>query len=132
MCKFVIDDFILQHRKDDVRQLALQADRYPEVDMPYVLDQIAGWKKAKEKVPRWAECKDIIYPPHLNMEQCSSQTTAEYKRQLAAKILGAQRKNTHSHLTLDYYHLTPGIVEGERDEKTGELEIPEGYDAKSY
>lgn len=94
MCKFVIDDFILQHRKDDVRQLALQADRYPEVDMPYVLDQIAGWKKAKEKVPRWAECKDIIYPPHLNMEQCSSQTTAEYKRQLAAKILGAQRKNT--------------------------------------
>ena len=94
MCKFVIDDFILQHRKDDVRQLALQADRYPEVDMPYVLDQIAGWKKAKEKVPRWAECKDIIYPPHLNMEQCSSQTTAEYKRQLAVAILGAQRKNT--------------------------------------
>ena len=38
----------------------------------------------------------------------------------------------HSHLTLDYYHLTPGIVEGERDEKTGELEVPDGYDVKSY
>ena len=78
MCNIVITDFVLQHREDDVRQLALQASRYPEVDMPYVLDQIAGWKKAKEKVPRWAACKDIVYPPHLNMEQCSSQATAEY------------------------------------------------------
>ena len=94
MCKFVISDFVLQHREDDVRQLALQANKYPEVDMPYVLDQIAGWKKAKEKVPRWAACKDIIYPPHLNMEQCSSQTTAEYKQRLIAEILGEQRKTT--------------------------------------
>ena len=94
MCKFVTSDFVLQHREDDVRQLALQANKYPEVDMPYVLDQIAGWKKAKEKVPRWAACKDIIYPPHLNMEQCSSQTTAEYKQRLIAEILGEQRKTT--------------------------------------
>ena len=94
MCNIVITDFVLQHREDDVRQLALQASRYPEVDMPYVLDQIAGWKKAKEKVPRWAACKDIIYPPHLNMEQCSSQVTAEYKQQLIATILGEQRMAT--------------------------------------
>ena len=92
MCNIVITDFVLQHREDDVRQLALQASRYPEVDMPYVLDQIAGWKKAKEKVPRWAACKDIVYPPHLNMEQCSSQATAEYKQQLVAAILGEQCK----------------------------------------
>ncbi len=36
----------------------------------------------------------------------------------------------HTHLTLDYYHLTPGLVEGERDEKTGELLVPDGYDLK--
>lgn len=94
MCNIVITDFVLQHREDDVRQLALQADRYPEVDMSYVLNQIAGWKKAVEKVPRWTACKDIIYPPHLNMEQCSSQTTAEYKQRLIATILGEQSKDT--------------------------------------
>lgn len=89
-----MSDFILQHRQDDVRQLALQADRYPGVDMPYVLDQIAGWQKAVEKVPRWAACKDIVYPPHLNMEQCSSQATAEYKQRLIATLLGTQCKDT--------------------------------------
>lgn len=96
MCKFVTADFILQHRKDDVRLLALQADRYPQVDMPYALDQIAGWQKAVEKVPQWAACDNIIYPPHLNMEQCSSQTTAEYKRHLIEKILGENAR----HMTL--------------------------------
>ncbi len=50
---------------------------------------------------------------------------------LAASRLESTRMG-HSHLTLDYYHLTPGIVEGERDEKTGELEVPQGYDVKSY
>lgn len=54
------------------------------------------------------------------------------REQAFSQLLGWNYRQGHSHLTLDYYHLTPGIVEGERDEKTGELEIPEGYDAKSY
>ena len=54
------------------------------------------------------------------------------REQAFSQLLGWNYRQGHSHLTLDYYHLTPGIVEGERDEKTGELGIPEGYDAKSY
>ena len=36
--------FIREHRKDDVRSLALQAPKYPDVDMPVALTQIAGRK----------------------------------------------------------------------------------------
>ena len=54
------------------------------------------------------------------------------REQAFSQLLGWNYRMGHSHLTLDYYHLTPGIVEGERDEKTGELEVPDGYDVKSY
>lgn len=69
----------MEHREDDVRQLALQANRYPDIDMPYALKQIAGWQSIRDKVPIWAACPDIIYPPHLPLEQCSSESTAVYK-----------------------------------------------------
>lgn len=75
-------DFILSNRDRDVRELALQGGRYPDVDMPFALNQIAGWQTARSKLPSWAECADIIYPPHLSMEQCSSEQTALYKSSL--------------------------------------------------
>jgi len=78
-------DFIQQHRSDDVRRLALQGTRCPEVDMTYALEQIAGWQKARTKLPSWAARDGIIYPPHLSMEQCSSEATAVYKAQIAGK-----------------------------------------------
>lgn len=71
--------FIREHRLDDVRRLAFQADKYPAVDMPFALDQIQGWQMARRKLPSWAAVDGIIYPPHINMEQCSSEQTARYK-----------------------------------------------------
>lgn len=81
-------DFIRQHQDDDVRQLAFLGSKYPEVDMPFALDQIRGRKMARVKLPRWASINGIIYPPHISMEQCSSEQTAFYKAELAARLLG--------------------------------------------
>ena len=81
-------DFIRQHQDDDVRQLAFLGSKYPEVDMPFALDQIRGRKMARTKLPRWASIDGIIYPPHISMEQCSSEQTALYKAELAARLLG--------------------------------------------
>ena len=81
-------DFIRQHQDDDVRQLAFLGSKYPEVDMPFALDQIRGRKMARVKLPRWASLDGIIYPPHISMEQCSSESTALYKAELAARLLG--------------------------------------------
>ena len=68
--------------------LALQSHRYPDIDMPFLLDQLAGWQTARTKLPSWAANEDIIYPPHLSMEQCSSEQTAEYKARLVARLVG--------------------------------------------
>lgn len=81
-------DFIRQHQDEDVRQLAFLGSKYPEVNMPFALDQIRGRKMAHVKLPRWASIEGIIYPPHISMEQCSSEQTALYKAELAARLLG--------------------------------------------
>lgn len=75
-------DFIKSHRTDDVRQLILQAHRYPGIDVPASVVQISAWQTARRKLPSWAATDGIIYPQHLSMEQCSSEATALYKAQL--------------------------------------------------
>ena len=81
-------DFIRQHQDDDVRKLAFLGNKNPEVDMPFALDQIRGRQIARAKLPRWARIEDIVYPPHISMEQCSSEQTALYKAELVARLLG--------------------------------------------
>lgn len=81
-------DFIRQHQDDDVRQLAFLGSKNSEVNMPFALDQIRGRQMARIKLPRWASIDGIIYPPHISMEQCSSEQTALYKAELAARLLG--------------------------------------------
>ena len=74
--------FVRNHREEDVRALALRAKRNAGIDLPWALDQIQGWQTARRKLPAWAAIDDIIYPPHLSMEQCSSEQTAIYKRNI--------------------------------------------------
>ena len=74
--------FIREHLSDNVRTLALQAKKYPNVDMPTAITQIAGRQTAAEKIPSWKEIEDIWYPKHLSLEQCSSEITARYKASL--------------------------------------------------
>lgn len=83
-------DFIRQHQEEDVRQLAFLGSKYPDVDMPFALDQIRGRQMARTKLPRWANIDGIIYPPHISMEQCSSEVTAMYKAELAARLLNSE------------------------------------------
>ena len=80
-------DFVAAHRTEDVRQLALKAKRVEGLDLPLALDQIAGWQIACKKLPQWASCEGIVYPPHISMEQCSSQFTAQYKSEIAQTLL---------------------------------------------
>ena len=89
-------DFIRQHQDEDVRQLAFLGSKNPEVDMPFALDQIRGRKMARAKLPRWANIDGIIYPPHISMEQCSSESTALYKVELAARLLGLPDSSSSS------------------------------------
>ena len=77
--------FIREHADGDVRKLALQGAKDADIDLQMALQQIAGRQTARRKLPSWAAVEGIVYPPHLNMEQCSSEQTARYK---AGLVLG--------------------------------------------
>lgn len=74
--------FIDEHQHDDVRSLALQAKKYPDVDIKMAINQIAGRQAIAYKIPSWYANDAIVYPAHLPLEQCSSEVTANYKSEL--------------------------------------------------
>lgn len=112
-------EYVRRHADDDVRKLALQGSRDPEVDVPQALQQIAGWQTARRKLPSWAQVEGVVYPPHLNMEQCSSEQTARYK----AKLVGCG--DTFVDLTggfgVDFYWMSQGFRERVYVEQNAEL-----------
>lgn len=87
MDKNQTEQFIREHRTDDVRRLALAS--HPQgVDIQYALTQISGWQAAMAKIPLWADTDCIIYPRHLPMEQCTSQHIAEFKAGYVESLIG--------------------------------------------
>ena len=111
-------EFIQEYREKDTRQLALQSARFPDVDMPYALDQIKGWQTARRKLPTWAACDGIVYPPHLSMEQCSSEPTAQYKLNLAMEW--ASRVES-SELRVESFE--GGVESSENEVESSELRV---------
>ena len=97
--------FISAHRNDDVRQLALQGCRDASVDMAMALQQIDGYQRSRQKLPSWAETEGLVFPPHLSMEQCSSEMTAHYKQQLAARWKGGIMADLTGGFGVDFAHL---------------------------
>ena len=122
-------EFIQEYREKDTRQLALQSARFPDVDMPYALDQIKGWQTARRKLPTWAACDGIVYPPHLSMEQCSSEPTAQYKLNLSMEWA---RRVESSELRVESSE--GGVESSENEVESSELRVEsleEGVDNSS-
>ena len=100
-------EFVRQHANDDVRKLALQGTKDAEVDLQTALQQIAGRQTARKKLPSWTEVEGVVYPPHLNMEQCSSEQTARYKSQIAGK--GESMVDLTGGFGVDFYWISQGF-----------------------
>lgn len=79
-----IQEFIQFHETADVRELVLGKKSIAGVPVAWIAQQIQGRKKAKEKLPLWYSTPGIVYPPTVNMEQCSSEIAARYKKGLIA------------------------------------------------
>ena len=57
---------------------------------------------------------------------------SQFKEMAARLMMGLQKQWGYSRLAGTFFHLTPGIIEGERDAQTGELEHEEGWGGHSY
>ncbi|MTI33649.1 class I SAM-dependent methyltransferase [Xanthovirga aplysinae] len=79
-----VKEFIRDHLKDDPVNLMLQVNKYPDIPMKMVVEQIQARQKARNKLPEWAANDGLIFPPSLSMEQCSSEITAHFKASLVS------------------------------------------------
>lgn len=105
-------DYVRQHADDDVRKLALQGVKDTDVDLQMALQQIAGRQTARRKLPSWAAVEGIIYPPHLNMEQCSSEQTARYKAKIVnGKSVNGKFADLTGGFGVDFYWMSQSFLD---------------------
>ena len=86
-----IQTFIEEHKLDDPNRLLLKYKIVDDVPVSIIVDQIKGRKKAKEKLPTWYKNAQTVFPPSINIEQSSSEQTAQYKREIIANVLENER-----------------------------------------
>lgn len=75
-------EYIRENLDTDLSRLILKGSPFPEVSIQEIATQISGLQKAKYKLPTWFKTENVIFPPNINLEQTSSEKTAEYKASL--------------------------------------------------
>lgn len=101
--------YIAAHAADDIRTLALK--KVPEgVDLPLALTQIDGRQRATKKLPSLAATDGIVYPPHISLEQCSSELTAIYKAELAKRLCGESLIDLTGGFGIDFIYMSKSFT----------------------
>ena len=77
-----VQEFILSNLNADISKILLKGSSFPEISIQEIVQQIVGKQKANKKLPTWFKNQKIYYPPKLNLEQTSSEVTAQYKSRL--------------------------------------------------
>lgn len=111
--------FLTEHENDNLEHLALQAAKFPHINVPFALQQLKGKRIAMIKIPTWAACEELLYPKTLSMEQCSSETTAQFKASLAK---GDTLVDLTGGFGVDFYFMAKHFQKAIYVEKQPELE----------
>lgn len=112
-------EFCNEHESDDIHTLALQSEKYPAIEISQAIQQIKGLQIAKKKLPTYYQNKRIIYPPHLALEQCSSEHTALYKASIVSR--GSRMIDLTGGFGIDFSFLAPLFDEAVYVEQQAEL-----------
>jgi 16S rRNA G966 N2-methylase RsmD len=92
-----VQDFLVKHEQEDEKKLLLKHRSLFSLSAGIIADQLSGRRKSKVKLPLYYNTRGIVYPPGLNLEQSSSEKTAQFKAGLLDKVL--VRKNALVDLT---------------------------------
>lgn len=79
-------EFISAHYGDDPDRLALQKDRWPDVDVAAAVSTLVSRKKLSGKAPMWATADSLVLPRTLSAEQCSGEAAARHKAELLSRV----------------------------------------------
>ncbi len=99
-------DFIQAHLNDDTAELLLAARKYPDIDAPFAVEQIEARKRLKGKLPEWYGNADLIMAGRVPAEQCSSELTARYKRNI---IKGKSLCDMTGGMGVDFWYMSEGM-----------------------
>lgn len=77
--------FIKEHESSDTAELILKGSPFKNTSIQSIVQQIKGLQVAKTKFPTLYKNPHIIYPPKINLEQSSSELTANFKAQFLSK-----------------------------------------------
>ncbi len=111
-------DFIHEHINDDTAELLLAARKYPDIDVPFVVEQIEARRRLKGKLPEWYENKDIIMGGRVPAEQCSSEQTARYKQSI---VKGESLCDMTGGMGVDFWYMSEGMERAIYTERNEEL-----------
>ena len=112
-----IQNYINQNLNSDLTKLLLKKSPFPDVSMQEIVQQIKGRKTAEKKFPFLTK-EGIVFPPNLNLEQASSQSTAEYKAQ---NLKGKSFLDLTCGFGIDAYFLSKDFDEVTLIEQNSEL-----------
>lgn len=77
-----IQSFINNNLDSNITSILLKGTSFSYLDIKEIIEQIEAKKKCKNKLATWFQTKNIYYPNKLNIEQTSSEVTAQYKSKL--------------------------------------------------
>ena len=112
-----IQNYINANLQTDLHSLLLKKPPFPEVTMAEIVQQIKGKKVAQKKFP-FLNKDNIVFPPNLNLEQASSQSTAEFK---AKDLKGGTFIDLTSGFGIDAYFLSQNFEKVTLVEQNTEL-----------
>lgn len=116
-----VSDYLEEHQDTSLPTFILKGSPFTAITVQELAQQLEGLRKAKHKLPLWYANSRVLYPPKLNLEQTSSQVTAQYK---ASLMHGKSLADGTGGYGIDTYHFAqkiPEITHIERDEKIAAL-----------
>ena len=79
LLKKQVQDFINENLNANIAKLLFKGSPFDGITIQEIAEQIEAKKKAEKKLPSWFKKPNIFYPNKINIEQCSSEITANYK-----------------------------------------------------
>lgn len=115
-----VQEFIRSYT-EDTSVLAFKGSPFDNISIQELIKQIEGFRKTKAKLPHWHETPGIYFPNRLNLEQTSSEITADYK---ASLVQGSRLADITGGFGVDSYYFAKqfGHVDHfEKDELLSEI-----------
>lgn len=113
-----LQQFIQKNHHKNLAQLAFKKELVEGYDNRFVLNQLYGKQKAKNKLPSLFNNDQILYPVKVSVEQSSSEKTAIWKANL---VSGDTLLDMTGGFGVDTYHFAQRIKQVTYLEKNREL-----------